>query len=166
MFLQFVGIGKGVVSKVHVALEGESELAVHEQPRGNWFVVEPMEYGLERVETIIESQHGFGRETVVVYRHPRPVVEGRWVRVVKLHTPVIGQIGEERLELLATAGDSAKGYTIEFSDIRNSPRISILDQRNKGRNYNEVQESRQNRDECNESGNRRSCLTAVVALSG
>ena len=82
------------------------------------------------------------------------------------YTPVIGQIGEKRLELLATAGDSAKGYTIEFSDIRNSPRISILDQRNKGRNYNEVQESRQNRDECNESGNRRSCLTAVVALSG
>lgn len=69
LFLQLVCIGKGVISKVHVALEGKRELAVDKKSGGSWFVVEPMEYGLEWIQALIKGKHCFRGETVVVYRH-------------------------------------------------------------------------------------------------
>ena len=69
LFLQLVRVGKGVISKIDVALEGKCELAINKKSCGGWFVVKPMEYGFEWIQALIKSKHCFGRETVVVYRH-------------------------------------------------------------------------------------------------
>lgn len=69
MLLQLVCVRKGVVAKIHVALERKRELAIDEKSRGGWFVVEPVEYGLEGVEALVKGEHRLGRQTVVVYRH-------------------------------------------------------------------------------------------------
>jgi hypothetical protein len=69
LLLQFVCVGKGVVSKIHVALESKRELAVNKKSGGSWFVVEPMEYGLEWIQALVKGKHCFRGETIVVYRH-------------------------------------------------------------------------------------------------
>ena len=89
MLLQFISVGEGVVSKVHVALESKRELAIYKQSRGSWFVVEPMEYGFERVEAPIKGQHCLGGETVIMYRHVGCFFAGTWGSVA----------GEKRVQL-------------------------------------------------------------------
>lgn len=70
LFLKFIRVRKGVVAKIYVAREGKCELAIDKKPSGGWFVVEPMKYGFEWIQASIESQHCFGGEAVIVYRHP------------------------------------------------------------------------------------------------
>jgi hypothetical protein len=70
LFLKFIRVRKGVVAKINVARERKRELAIDKEPSGGWFVVEPMEYGFERIQASIESQHCFGGEAVIVDRHP------------------------------------------------------------------------------------------------
>jgi len=69
LLLQFVRVCEGVVAEIHVALEGEREFAIDKTPRGSWFMVEPMKYGFEWIQALIEGEHRFRGKTVVMYRH-------------------------------------------------------------------------------------------------
>ena len=69
LLLQFICIGKGVVSKIHVALKRKCELAIDEKSCGGWFVVQPVEYGFERVQALIKGEHCLGGEPVIMNRH-------------------------------------------------------------------------------------------------
>ena len=71
MLLQFVCVGKRIISKIHVALEGKRELAIDKKSCGSWFVIKPMKYGLEWIQALIKGEHCFRGKTVVMYRHLR-----------------------------------------------------------------------------------------------
>lgn len=71
LLLQFIRVGKGVVSKIHVALERECELAVEKESRRSWLVIEPMEYRFEWIQALIEGEHRLWGETIIVYHHLR-----------------------------------------------------------------------------------------------
>lgn len=60
LFLQLVRVREGVIAKIYIALERERELAIDKTPRGSWLVVEPMEYGFEWVQALIEGEHRLG----------------------------------------------------------------------------------------------------------
>ena len=61
LFLELLGVRKGVVPQVDVPLERERELPVREELRGCVFVVQPGEDGLERIEPAVEREHDVRR---------------------------------------------------------------------------------------------------------
>jgi len=81
LLLQFIRVREGVVAEIHVALKGKRELAIDKPPRRGLFMIEPMEYGFEWIQSLIEGEHRFRRETVVMHRHLRWWGSGSVVRV-------------------------------------------------------------------------------------
>ena len=71
LLLQFIRVRKGVVAEIYVALQGKRELAIDKTSRWGWFMVEPVEYGFEWIQALIEGEHRFGGEAVVMNRHLR-----------------------------------------------------------------------------------------------
>lgn len=71
LLLQFIRVRKGVVAEIYVALQGKRELAIDKPSRGSWFMVEPVKYGFEWIQALIEGEHRFRGKTVVMYRHLR-----------------------------------------------------------------------------------------------